>query len=184
MVSNQALAAQRLKEERDADFLWMVVDDVTPAIKKLIPSLDPWQGGLPQTDLSAPEFVERVLHEFTKKTFIHIVNGIRKKRYLVGSRVVKGRRMNLHRSPTPMDLRKAVRVAVDQLQYIRRETIKEDPEQGIPMRRNLAAANKIAAMRERKKAEAKKLSRKRPIKPLTPPTLTARAKKKRPRRSR
>ena len=175
MVSNQALAAQRLKEERDADFLWMVVDDVTPAIRKLIPSLDASQGGLPQTDLSAAESVERVLHEFSKKTFIHIVNGIRKKRYVVGSRIVNGRRVNLHRSPTPMDLRKAVRVAVDQLQYIRRETIKEDPNQGVPMRRNLAAANKIAAMRERKRAEAKKLSRKRPIKPLTPSSITARS---------
>jgi len=171
--SNQQLAGARAKEHRDYEFLCMVVDDVSPAVRKMISSLDPEQGGLPATDISEPLIVEQVLQEFFKATYRHKITALRKKRYIVGSKLVNGKQVILHRSPTAMDIRSAVRFAVKELQYIRAEAIKDDPDQGIPMRRNVAAANAIAALRQKERIRLDRLNRLRSVKPLERPTLTA-----------
>lgn len=171
--SNHRLAAVRVREQRDHDFLLMVVDDVSAVIKKILPSLDPEQGGLPDTDLSAPQVVERVLQECFRATSRHKIAALLKKRYVIGSRREGNERKVLYRSPKVMEMRQAVRFVVEELQYIRTEVIKEDAEQGTPMRRNVAAANAIAAMRS--KTIRAELNRKqlRVFKPLDPDMITA-----------
>jgi len=192
-VSNQKRAAQRLKEDRDYMFLCLVADDVIVAIRKYIPSLDPMQGGLPDKDLVADTSVERIRQlVYRQPAYQRALIAIRRKRYEIGTRLGKP----VYRSPTAADIREAVRFAAKELDYIRKEIIKEDPAQGIVRDPARDAARAIFALRMKPKNRWVKSKvmpvatqvenpwiRRRGIAKkvkdaLEPPTLTARAKRK------
>jgi hypothetical protein len=176
-LTPQKAAALAQKEEDDYTLLCAVADDVIPALCKLIPSLDPMQGGPPSGDVFGDHWIERIDRlAFKNPRFQQTLIGIRKKKYFIDRRWLFGKWIDVHRTPTRDDLRKAVRFSAHELQYIRTETIKDDPELGEPLNRGKRLANSILMWRIKQKMQKKKRLKK--IEPLETP-LTASYKRNR-----
>jgi hypothetical protein len=177
-LTPQKVAVLAQRDEDDYTLLCAMADDVIPAICKLIPSLDPMQGGPPSGDIFGDNWIERIERlVFKTPAFQQKLIAIRKKKYFIDRRWLFGKWIDVHRTPTRDDLRKAVRFSVHELQYIRTEIIKEDPEQGEPLNRGKRLANSILMWRLKQKIQKKKRLKK--FEPLAPPLLTANYKRNR-----
>jgi len=134
-VSRQALVGAALREENQYNFLLRIVDDVIIAIRKYVPSLDYLQGGNVVQDLTrrgqfkSREELERFA--FKRPGYQQRLINIKKNGYEVGTRIVKGIEQPIIRHPTKKEMNDAVRFAVHELEYIRQQSIAEDPSQGI-----------------------------------------------------
>jgi hypothetical protein len=162
-LSKRAQEGLRVREENQEAFMSLVVDAVTKAIRKYIPSLDWEQGGQAADDIESNPALKQSLLQIRLKGF---PNGSRQV-LIRGKIVVK----EMKRFPTPTEMREAVRLSVDELKYIRKEII-------------AAEGDGVSGTRKVKKPITRKKKVARIKKPLKPPTITARAKSKRPRRFR
>ena len=114
-------------------------------------------GGPPSADLFGDNWLERIERlAFKTPAFQQKLIAFRKKKYFIARRWLFGKWVDVHRTPTRDDLRKAVRFGIHELQYIRTETIKDDPEQGEPLNRGKRLANSILMWRIKQKMQKKK----------------------------
>jgi hypothetical protein len=166
-LSKRALEGQRVREDNQYEFFVRVVEDVTLAVRKYMPSLDWEQGGAASDDVeSNPTFKQRLLQ-------------IRKNGYHIGTRTinVRGRAVvkEMYRFPTPKEMRDALRFAVDELRYVRKAIVAEEGD-GVSSR---LKTKKVAAERVQHPLERQKRKFTTVKRPLQRPTLTARAPRKR-----
>jgi hypothetical protein len=145
----QKRKAEKQKEEDDNTLLWLLIDDLNPIIRKFIPSLDHEHGGPAKRDFSGDNIEERLRFSVIKQpAFQQSLIQLYKKKFVIGTRVVFGKPVDVTRMATKLEMRKAIRESVKMLQYIRTETIKECPELGeAAPRKSRVIAQAILAQR-------------------------------------